>query len=107
MIGTVPDGWRVTDGVVPLADVARSAEALGVSYEAVSAAARSGLLPVARTGGQGGARHITLDNALLVLAAVALAVAGGAAFAMMLRAIRETDATVTPGGLTIRFPQVA
>lgn len=101
---SIPAGWRVSDGpvpTVPLADVARSASAHGVSYQAMSAAARSGLLDVARVSGTGSARHITLESALLALAIAALYEALKIAFQTLLRAVRETGAKVTKGGLTI------
>jgi hypothetical protein len=103
----IPDTWRVADGLVPAADVARSVEPYGVGYPAVSKVLRSGLVPVAKVGGQGGARHLKVDDAMLLLAVAALAVAAGMAFGVMLRAVRSAGGTVTAAGLTIPLPQAA
>jgi hypothetical protein len=93
-----PNSWRVTEGTVPLSDVMKTAKC---SYASLDVATRNGLIPVVRQGGRGNARHITLDDALLIIAVAALAVAAGLAFGAMLRAVRDTGATITPAGLTI------
>lgn len=105
---TMPPEWRVSDGTVPLADVARTVQmAHGTSYAQVDQAARAGLISVERWGGRGNGRHVTLDEALTVLAVAALAVAAGLAFGALLRALRTTGATMTPAGLTIPIPDAA
>lgn len=95
---TTPQGWRVEGGTVPLADVAKTAQC---SYMALDGAVRSGLIDVARQGGRGNARHIRLEDALLIVGVAALAIAAGMAFTSLLRAIKSTGAQVTPQGLTI------
>ena len=101
MTVTLPEDWRVSNGTVPLADVARTVRQHGCTYASVDQAVRNGLVPVQRKGGRGNARHITVDDALLVLAVATLAFAAGMAFGAMLRALRQSGATVTPAGLTI------
>lgn len=93
-----PPEWRVSNGTVPLADVAKTA---ACSYVSIDAAARSGLIDVERQGGQGNARWVRVEDALLIVAVAALAVAAGLAFGALLRAVRSTGAHVTPEGLTI------
>ena len=101
----MPDEWRVSDGTVPLADVARTVEAqTGCTYASLNHAARQGLIDVQSKGGRdgrGNARRITVEDALLVLAVAALAVAAGMAFGHMLKAMKSSGAQVTPAGLTI------
>jgi hypothetical protein len=103
----IPETWRVADGLVPAADVARSVEPYGVGYPAVSKVLRSGLVPVAKVGGQGGARHLKLDDAMLLLAVAALAVAAGLAFGVMLKAVRSAGGRLTPDGLTLPLVRAA
>jgi hypothetical protein len=101
----VPAEWRVERGqLVPLSDLARSVREYGVSYDAVSAAARRGLLDVAYTGGpgvRGPARRITVESALFALAIAALCQLLKVAFQTLLRAARESGAQLTSAGLTI------
>jgi hypothetical protein len=94
----VPAAWRVSEGTVPLADVGRSA---ACSYPVIDRAAREGLIQVVRKGGRGNARHVTVREALFVLAVAAIAAAAAMAFCDMLRAIRQAGATVTADGLMI------
>lgn len=95
----LPPEWRVDDdGTVPLPDVARSAD---VSYFNVNHAVRTGLIPVQRVGGRGGTRRISVDDALMIVAVAALAVAAGLAFNILLRSVVETGGRITPEGLTI------
>ncbi len=104
---TVPAEWRVSDGTVPLSDVARSAEC---SYASLDYATRSGLIPVQKMGGpdgRGNARRISVDDALMALAVAALAVAAGLAFVTLLKAVRQTGGTVGASGLTIPLPVAA
>lgn len=108
MTQTMPAAWRVSDGTVPLVDVARTVkETHGTSYASIDQAVRAGLIPVEKQGGSGNARHITLDDALTVLAVAALAVAAGLAFGALLRALTTTGAQITPAGLTIPIPKAA
>lgn len=101
---TAPLDWRVSEGTVPIPDVVRTAQC---SRASIDVAIRNGLIPVARQGGSGNARHITLDDALLIIAVAALAVAAGLAFGAMLRAIRTTGGTMGPQGLTIPLTPAA
>jgi hypothetical protein len=94
----VPGEWRVSEGTVPLADVARSA---ACSYPVIDNAARKGLIEVVRYGGRGNARHITIREGLFLLAVAAIAAAAGLAFCDMLRAVRQAGATMTDAGLVI------
>jgi hypothetical protein len=104
----MPAEWRVSDGTVPLADVARTVQmAHGTSYAQVDQAVRAGLIPVEKREGKANARHLTVSDALTVLAVAALAVAAGLAFGALLRAVRTTGATMTPAGLTIPLPDAA
>ena len=107
MIETMPAGWRVSDGTVPLSDVARTAQC---SYASLDWAARNGLIDVQKMGGRGGrgnARWITVEDALLVLAVAVLAAAAGMAFGKLLKAVRQTGGTVSPAGMTIPLPVAA
>jgi hypothetical protein len=102
---TVPADWNVApDQTVLLTDLSRSVREYGVSYDAVSAAARNGLLPVVRVGGRGargGTRRISLDSALLALAIAVLCQLLKAAFTTVLRTVRESGGKLTPAGLII------
>jgi hypothetical protein len=105
---TMPADWRVSDGTVPLVDVARTAKTThGTTYVSIDQAVRSGLIDVKHQGGSGNARHISIEDALTVLAVAALAVAAGLAFGALLRAMRQTGATVTASGLTIPLKMTA
>lgn len=95
---TVPAGWRVTDGTVPLADVVKTARCTRAS---IDVATRNGLIHVVRQGGRGRARHVTVEDALLIVGVADLAVVAGLAFGALLRAIRDTGARVSPQGLII------
>lgn len=99
----VPSDWNVCNGNVLLADVARSTRRYGVNYEALSTAARRGLLKVAHVGGRGrgGARHIAISDALLVIAVAALCSLLQIAFYPLLRGVLESGAQLGPAGLTI------
>lgn len=99
-----PESWRVSNGTVPLADVLRSANLTRSSAEY---ALSNGLLPVVRQGGRGNARHITLEDALLIVGIAALAIAAGMAFNSLFRAVRETGGQVTPQGIVIPLPTLA
>lgn len=105
MPATVPADWRVgSDETVPLTDLARSVRDYGVSYDAVSASARGGLLDVVRVGGpgiRGAVRYISLESALLALAVASLCQLLKVAFTTLMRAARETGAQITAAGLTI------
>lgn len=101
---TAPKTWRVTDGTVPLADVMKTAQCTRASLDV---ATRNGLIPIVRYGGRGNARHITLEDALLVVGVAALAVAAGLAFGALLRAIRDTGGQITPQGIVIPHPTVS
>jgi hypothetical protein len=98
---TTPKNWRVTDGTVPLADVVRTAQC---SRASIDYAASTGLVSVVRKGGRGNARHISLEDALLIVGVAALAVAAGLAFGILLRTIRDTGGKVTPAGIVIPVP---
>lgn len=93
-----PPDWRVSDGTVPLADVVRTAQC---SRASIDVAVRSGLVDVARQGGRGNARHLRVEDALLIVTVAALAVAAGIAFGALLRAVTSTGGGMTPQGLTI------
>ncbi|MEV8435708.1 hypothetical protein [Streptomyces chartreusis] len=95
---TVPEDWRVTpEGTVPVSDVARTTG----DYPAVNYTVRRCGVPVIDQGGQGRARYIPVSEALLLVAAAALAVAAGVALAQMYRAIKASGATVRADSLTI------
>jgi hypothetical protein len=94
-----PSEWGAgPDGTVPVADVVRSA---GVPHGAVDYTIRLGLVPVHAQFGAHRRRYISREDALMLLAAAALAVAAGVALATIVRAIKATGAQVGPGGLTI------
>lgn len=95
---TMPTQWRVSDGTVPLADVVKTAPCTRAS---IDYAAQNGLIPVVRQGGHGNARHISVEDALLIMGVAALAVAAGIAFGVLLRAFKETGGRVVPQGLMI------
>ncbi|MFG2858583.1 hypothetical protein ACGFZ9_50040 [Streptomyces mirabilis] len=94
----VPEGWRVTEqGTVPVSDVARTTG----DYPAVNYTVRRCKVPVIEQGGQGRTRYIPVSEALLLVAAAALAIAAGVALAQMYRAIKASGATVGVDALTI------
>ena len=94
----VPKGWRVTpQGTVPVSDVARTTG----DYPAVNYTVRRCGVTVVEQGGQGRTRYIPVAEALLLVAAAALAMAAGVALAQMYRAIKASGATVGPDALTI------
>lgn len=98
---TAPEDWRIADGTVPLTDVVRTAQC---SYRSINHAVEEGLLPIAGKGGagtHGNTRRITVDDALMILAVAALAVAAGLAFNVLFRSVRETGGRITAEGLTI------
>ncbi|MCX4429463.1 hypothetical protein [Streptomyces mirabilis] len=100
----VPKGWRVTpQGTVPVSDVARTTG----DYPAVNYTVRRCGVPVIEQGGHGRTRYISVSEALLLVAAAALAVAAGVALAQMYRAIKTAGATVGPNSLTIPLPVAA
>ena len=103
---TAPENWRVTDGTVPLTDVLSTAQC---SYRSINHAVNEGLLPVAGKGGpgaHGNTRRIALEDALLIVAVAALAVAAGLAFNVLFRSVRETGGRITAEGLTIPLSAV-
>lgn len=94
----IPNSWRVTpEGTVRVSDVARST---GCEYEAVNYTVRRYGVVVDQYG-QGRSRYIPVSEALLLVAAAALAVAAGVALAQMFRAIKASGATVGADALTI------
>ena len=94
-----PEDWRVLpDGTVPLTDVAASA---ACSYASVDHAVRTGLVEAHGVGGRGNPRRIALEDALMIVAVAALAVAAGLAFNVLFRSVKETGARMTAEGLTI------
>ena len=94
----VPEGWRVTSkGTVPVSDVARTTG----DYPAVNYTVRRCGVTVVDQGGHGRTRYIPVSEALLLVAAAALAVAAGVALAQMYRAIKAAGATVGTDALTI------
>jgi hypothetical protein len=98
---TAPEDWRINDGTVPLTDVVNTAQC---SYASINHAMKQGLVPVAGMGGpgvHGSTRRINLDDALMIVAVAALAVAAGLAFNILFRSLRETGARITAEGLTI------
>jgi hypothetical protein len=85
------------DGTVAVTDVARTTG----DYPAVNYTVRKCGVPVVDRGGRGKGRYIPVSEALLLVAAAALAVAAGIALAQMYRAMKATGATVGPDSLTI------
>lgn len=97
----VPAEWRVTpEGTVRVSDVARTTG----DYEAVNYTVRRYGVPVVDQHGQGRSRYIPVSEALLLVAAAALAVAAGVALAQMYRAIKASGAKVGVDSLTILLP---
>ncbi|MFE5809448.1 hypothetical protein [Streptomyces sp. NPDC056491] len=93
----VPADWRVTEeGTVRVSDVARTAG----DYQSVNYAVRK-YIPVVDQHGQGRSRYIPVAEALLLVAAAALAVAAGVALAQMYRAMKASGATISADALTI------
>jgi hypothetical protein len=96
---SAPESWRITpQGTVPVADVIRTA---GVPHGAVDHAVRACNIPVLGQHGQGRRRYISVSDALVILAAAALAVAAGVALSQMYRALKGTGVTVSDSGLMI------
>jgi len=96
----VPADWRVTpQGTVRVSDVARTTG----DYPAVNYTVRRCGVTVVEQGGHGRTRYIPVSEALLLVAAAALAVAAGVALASMYRAMKTAGATVGTDSLTIPF----
>lgn len=96
---TLPGTWRVRDDdTVPLTDVAGTA---ACSYASIDHAVRLGLVETHGVPGKGNPRRISVDDALMILAVAALAVAAGLAFNVLFRSVRETGGRMTAEGLTI------
>ncbi|MGW6420455.1 hypothetical protein [Streptomyces sp. NPDC055055] len=94
----VPEGWRVTpQGTVPVSDVARTTG----DYPAVNYTVRRCGVTVVEQGGHGRKRYIPVSEALLLVAAAALAMVAGVALAQMYRAMKASGATVGADALTI------
>ena len=94
----VPRDWRVTpEGTVPVSDVARTTG----DYPAVNYTVRRCGVTIASQGGHCRTRYIPVSEALLLVAAAALAMAAGVALAQMYRAIKASGATVGADALTI------
>lgn len=98
---SVPGNWRVTpEGTVAVVDVAKTTG----DYPAVNYTVRKCGVPVMGREGRGGGRYIPVSEALLLVAAAALAVAAGIALAQMYRAIKASGATIGADALTIPLP---
>lgn len=96
----VPANWRVTpEGTVRVSDVARTTG----DYEAMNYTVRRYGVVVDQHG-QGRSRYIPVSEALLLVAAAALAVAAGVALAQMYRAMKTSGATIGADSLTIPPP---
>lgn len=98
-------GIQATDGVVLVSDVLRAG---AISPDSFRRTVDAGLITPTekRVGaGRGGGRTITVDDALLLLAVAALAVAAGIAITTMFRAVRAQGGTVTGGNITIPIPK--
>lgn len=94
----VPDTWRVTpEGTVRVTDVAKTTG----DYPAVNYTVRRCDIPVVGRTGRGQGRYIPVSEALLLVAAAALAVAAGVALSAMYRAIKASGATVGADALNI------
>jgi hypothetical protein len=94
----VPADWHVTpDGTVAVTEVARTTG----DYPAVNYTVRKCGVPVMGREGRGGGRYIPVSEALLLVAAAALAVAAGVALAQMYRAMKANGATIGADSLTI------
>ena len=94
----VPEDWRVTpEGTVPVSDVARTTG----DYPAVNYTVRRCGVTIASSGGHCRTRYIPVSEALLLVAAAALALAAGVALAQMFRAIKASGATISVDALTI------
>lgn len=101
---SVPEDWRVTpEGTVPVTDVARTTG----DYPAVNYTVRRCGVPVTSRQGRNHARYIPVSEALLLVAAAALAVAAGVALAQMYRAMKANGATIGADSLTIPLPFAA
>lgn len=95
---SVPEGWRVTpEGTVSVSDVARTTG----DYQAVNYTVRRCGVPVVAHPDYSRTRFIPVSEALLLVAAAALAVAAGVALAAMYRAVKTAGATVGADALTI------
>jgi|GEM_PF-3109393 len=103
---TPPADWRLTNGAVPLSDVARTVESRhGFKWAQVDQAVRAGLIPVESRHGKANARYLTVETAVNVLAAAAVAALAGIALGYLLRLVSETGGKVTAEGLVIPLPR--
>jgi len=86
-----------SEGTVLVSDVARTTG----DYPAVNYTVRRCGVPVVERGGRGAGRYIAVSEALLLVAAAALALAAGVALAQMYRAMKASGATIGTDALTI------
>lgn len=83
---------------VPLPEVAR---AVDMSRTTREFAIRSGAIKPCAGGGQGRAHLLAWDEVVLIVTAAALAAAATVAVTVMIRALRESGATVGPSAVVI------
>ena len=84
--------------LIPLPELGNS---LGFNKAAQSYAVRHGVITPAPKKGKSGRYMVTRDEAMLIIAAAGLALAIGVALVTAIRALRESGATVTAGGIVI------
>lgn len=86
---------------VPVIEVARTA---GIPRYDVRKVELAGLVQHAGREGAGGSLTLTHDDALYLLHAALLALAAGIALVTVVRVLRQTGASLGPGGFTVPIP---
>lgn len=103
MLGTVDDITETLaafgdDELIPLRDVG---DAVGLKRGMQDYAVKRSIIVPAETRGPNGRYLVTRDEALLILASAALAVAIGVALVTVIKNLRNSGATMTPDGLLL------
>jgi len=103
MLGTVDDIAETLaafgdDDLIPLRDVG---DAVGLKRGMQDYAVKRSIIVPAETRGPNGRYLVTRDEALLILASAALAVAVGVALVTVIKNLRGSGVTMSPAGLTI------